>query len=89
MKIDLQYLLIGIVNAVVGIQLLRNPFGPHLKSAKRLAELDAGAPERYFEERRALMVYPAPTNLKLPRFRGGLLVVLGATLIGLAFLRPN
>jgi hypothetical protein len=47
----------------------------HMQAAEarrsaRIAELDAGSPERFFEERRSLEAYPMPRRLWLWRFVG-------------------
>jgi hypothetical protein len=53
----------------------------------RMAELNAGADERYLEERRALQAYPPIATDTKKRAFGGLLVVMGLALIVLAIAR--
>lgn len=85
MSINLMYPAIGVVNIAVGMRMLVQRGDSLAKAAKRIADLDAGAPERYFEERRALVAYPAPATIKGWRIKGIALVVLGILLIGLSF----
>ncbi len=42
----------------------------HAKHAARLAEINAGAPEQLFEERRELLAYPPPRRARLVRLFG-------------------
>ncbi len=56
---------------------------------RRMRELDAGAPESFFEERRALEAYPPKVN-RSPRtiaVFGALMMLCGACMIGVAILR--
>ncbi|WP_395332332.1 hypothetical protein WBP06_04640 [Novosphingobium sp. BL-8H] len=53
----------------------------------RLAELDGGAPETYFEERRALCAYPPHRTDRGTRIGGIIAAAIGLALIALSF-RP-
>ena len=50
------------------------------RRAQRIAELEAGAPETYFEELRDLKGYPGPTNIRTWRLLGAGLLLLGAVM---------
>ena len=54
----------------------------------RLEELKAGAPETYFEERRALEAYPPKTNLsrRTIRILGGVTMLMGGFMLILSVL---
>ena len=77
---------------VIGTSLLFRPAlfsGPSMKAhAKRLAELDRGEPEAFFEERRSLQTYPpARRHLIWRRVLGGVMVLsaVGLFLVSSAF----
>ena len=53
----------------------------------RIDALRAGAPERYFEELRALEAYPVPPSDRRLRLYGVALLLCGAVLTGLGLMR--
>ncbi len=80
----------GAVGIATGIPMAVWPRKVRIKkesaAINRLAEIDAGSEERYFEERRALVAYPPPKTDFRMRVLGIGLSFSGAALIVLAFL---
>jgi hypothetical protein len=89
MSINLQYVAIGVMNTAVGLRMLVEPQHFHTKIDKRKTELDAGAPERFFEERRTLVAYPPPASVRGWRFKGTVLMLLGIACVSVSFFRPS
>ncbi|MCJ2181564.1 hypothetical protein MTR62_02395 [Novosphingobium sp. 1949] len=54
--------------------------------AERMAAIDAGAPETYFEERRTLDAYPPPRSDRRMRFLGVGQITLGTAILLLDWL---
>ncbi len=65
----------------------RGRLAAEAQASTRKAQLAAGAPERFFEERRSLEAYPpAPTDRRW-RLKGAFFTVLGIALLALALFR--
>jgi hypothetical protein len=88
---DLVSLSIGVVSLASGAPMLLVPRRSREKTQavwkSRVAELNAGADERYFEEGRTLDAYPPIATDTKKRAFGGLLVVIGLALIVMAVVR--
>jgi hypothetical protein len=56
-----------------------------LRHDRRLAELDTGTPERFFEERRSLNSYKPATRDRTWRFFGMVAILLGSVKIAALF----
>ena len=79
---------IGILSLVSGIPMA---VWPHRKRkaaqaawSERLAQLDAGAEETFFEERRSLLAYPPYKSDRKMRAAGIFLVLCGIAMIALS-----
>lgn len=88
---DAQSMLIGAFSLASGLVMLvlprRSRLAAEAEARSRKAQLDAGAPERFFEERRSIDAYPpAPTDRRW-RLKGAVFTVLGITLLALALFR--
>jgi len=65
----------------------RSRLAAEADARSRKAQLAAGAPERFFEERRSLEAYPpAPTDRRW-QMKGAFFTLLGIALLSLAILR--
>ena len=75
----------GAFALVSGLPMAVRPIATRLKAQRkhedRLSEIDAGANERYFEERRALIAYPPPQTDSKTRWVGYGLTVAGIVLL--------
>lgn len=73
------------MGAVIGAALLLFPAKLVVRMtdrhSARVAEIEAGAPEAYFEELRELKAYPPPKKPMTLRVLGGVLLVVSAGLI--------
>jgi uncharacterized membrane protein HdeD (DUF308 family) len=88
---DWQSLFFGVFALLSGVPMLifpkRRREAAQAKWATRVAEIDSGAEETFFEERRSLLAYPPyPTDRKW-RIVGALFVAMGVALIALAIWR--
>lgn len=88
---QIQGLLIGSFALASGLVMFvlprRSRLAAEASSSARKAELQRGATERFFEERRTLDAYPpAPTDRKW-RFKGAFFTLLGLVLIILSSFR--
>lgn len=88
---DLQSIIIGGCCIIAGVPMLLFPRRRRLAAEQRretrITELDAGAEERFFEERRTFAAYPLAGTDRRWRMRGMLLVIAGATLLALSWFR--
>ena len=79
--LDYQMIWAGTIALGVGLPRVVAPRRSHALSrqdmAKRIAEIEAGAPESYFEEYRALKAYPVTSSSRTWLVVGWLLVVTG------------
>ena len=89
MRIDL--LIIGGIALASGLPMALAPRATRIKKertrATRLAQIEAGQEESYFEERRALLAYPPPRTNFRTAFFGTVSILSGAALITIALLR--
>lgn len=88
---DLQLIIIGGCCITAGVPMLLFPRRRRLAAEQRretrIAELDAGAEERFFEERRTFVAYPLAGTDRGWRVRGMLLIIAGATLLAFSWFR--
>ena len=88
MRLDL--LIIGGIALASGLPMALNPRVTRIKNERartdRLAQIDAGQQESYFEERRALVAYSPPRADFKTGFLGTVSSLSGAILIVFAFL---
>ena len=88
---DILSIVLGAGAIVAGIPMVLTPTKARENTEKiwqaRLAELDAGAEERFFEERRTLRAYPPLRSDAKKRAFGAFLLLLGLNSIFQLFLR--
>lgn len=87
---DYQMIWAGTVALGVGLPRVVAPRRSHALTqqdvAKRIAEIEAGAPESYFEECRALKAYPVTSSNRKWLVMGWLFVVAGLVAIVMGFI---
>jgi hypothetical protein len=89
-SMDLQLLSGGIIGLATGLPMLlfarRTRLAARAKAESRMAQLSAGASQRYFEEARSLIAYPLPATDEKWRTRGLVFTTGGMILLGLSLL---
>lgn len=83
---QLQAMLIGIGTIITGALMFIRPARARRVWRKRIAELQAGAREEFFEERRSLEAYPPLSTNTKQRMFAVLLILLGAATIVIGIL---
>jgi hypothetical protein len=86
-QMNLYLPVLGICALALGASMLLYPGKKRASAEERLAELAAGAKERYFEERRSLETYGPPKTDRAWRTRGVALVAMGVIQIALSLYR--